>query len=160
MTRFTTSIPPDRPTGPQPTRRTRSNPPTLAVHPPSTRLTRAGQRQDAPAPYGSRDDCPDSPAPGRAAVTTCFLVASTPADVLTMAAAVRSGALDPSARRVLVVGPGSASDALQSLVDQLALAGEVVTLKELLASPGTAGVELVVGTASLEVGRALARQLV
>ena len=77
-----------------------------------------------------------------------------------MAAAVRSGALEASARRVLVVGPGSASDALPVLADRLALAGESVTLTELLAAPGTTGVELVVGTASLEVGCALARQLV
>ena len=92
-------------------------------------------------------------------MTTCFLVASTPGEVLTMAAAVRSGALHASACRVLVVGPGCASDTLRSLADQLGLAGEGVTLEELLASPGTTGVELVVGTASLEVGRALARQL-
>src|SRR3954453_17614294 len=134
MTRFTTSIPPDRSTGPQPTRPTRSNPrPRLFIlRQPGTPLPDSGGTR--PLPTVPAMTAP-TPTPGRAAVTTCFLVASTPAEVLTMAAAVRSEALDPSARRVLVVGPGSASDALRSLADQLALACEAVTLKELLASP-------------------------
>ncbi|SEP58827.1 hypothetical protein [Microlunatus flavus] len=93
----------------------------------------------------------------------CYLVATTPHEVLVMAAALRGGHLDAAASCVLVLGTGDASDAARRTADQLGLAERVVALDDLVATSGRleeGPVELVVGTASVEAGRALARRLV
>ena len=90
-----------------------------------------------------------------------YLVATTPGEVLALAAATRAGVLEPQ-DRVLVVGRGPLSAAARRCAEALDLAEEVVVLDELLDTRGRledGAVELVVGTASVEAGRALARRL-
>ncbi|SDV04956.1 hypothetical protein SAMN04488544_4072 [Microlunatus sagamiharensis] len=94
--------------------------------------------------------------------TRCYLVATSPHEVLVMAAAWRAGSLPVAGPLVLVVGTGTGSRAARRTAEQLGFVERVVVLDELLGGDGRvedSPVELVVGSASLEAGRALARRL-
>ncbi len=94
--------------------------------------------------------------------TRCYLVATSPHEVLVMAAAWRAGALPVAGPLVLVVGRDDGSAAARRTAEQLGFVERVTVLDELLGGDGRvedSPVELVVGSASLEVGRALARRL-
>ena len=94
-------------------------------------------------------------------MSTTYLVATTPGEVLAMAAASRAGVLG-SEDRTLVVGRGPWSARARKDAEHLALATDVVDLDALVGAKGRLDdgpVQLVVGSASLEAGRALARRL-
>lgn len=102
---------------------------------------------------------------GAGAPTTCFVVVSTAVELVTVAAALRSGALDAALPRVLVVtGDESRSDDgsdVRAIAERLGVAEEVVTADRLLKAAGKTDVAplLLVGDRSLDAGRALARRL-
>jgi len=94
--------------------------------------------------------------------TRCYLVATSPLEVLVMAAAWRAGSLPVAGPLVLVVGSDDGSAAARRTAEQLGFVERVVVLDELLGGDGRvedSPVELVVGSGSLEAGRALARRL-
>lgn len=95
--------------------------------------------------------------------TRCYLLATTPHEVLVMAAASGAGVLPQAERPVLVVGRGAGSAAARRTAEQLGLVDRVVVLDELLGADGRvedSPVELVVGSSSVDAGRALTRRLV